>query len=139
MTNSPGNWHLPHSPKEADVNIEQLFPSKYLKAIDLETEEAMATLSNFVVEPVRDVQSGKDEDQPVVHFDEFEKGLILNRTNAESIAALHGRDTEAWAGKRITLFVQRGVHAFNQTWDVIRVRNAVPPAPKELEEEDVAF
>jgi hypothetical protein len=124
----------PSQPKETDVRVDQLFPSRYLKAADLNTEEVKATISRLVVEPIRDVQSGKDEDQPVVHFEEFEKGLILNRTNAESIAALHRSDTDAWVGKRITLYVQRGVHAFNQVWDVIRVRNSVPPAAQEKEE-----
>ena len=119
------------------MNIDKLFPSRYLKAPDLNSENVIGTVSRFAVETVRDVQSGKDEEQAVVHFEEIEKGLILNRTNAESIAALHGRETEVWLGKRITLFVQYGVQAFGQTWDVIRVRDSVPPVPKE--EEGVSF
>lgn len=113
------------------MNIDKLFPSKYLKAVDLNTEEVVATISRFAVEPVRDPNTGKDEDQPLIYTEEFNKPLILNFTNAGTIAALYGRETDAWPGRSLMLFVERDFLAFGKVQDVIRIRNSVPKAQDE--------
>ncbi len=33
-----------------------------------------------------------------------ERKLVLNKTNADLVAALHGTDADAWVGKRITIY-----------------------------------
>ena len=108
------------------MNINKLFPSKYLKESDLTGEEVNVTISRLTVEGVRNQQSGEDEDLPVLYFEGMEKGLILNRTNADTVAKLYGVETGNWPGNRLTLYVQYGFQAFNQTWDVIRIRDTIP-------------
>jgi hypothetical protein len=51
------------------------------------------------------VGQGQDaEDKPVVYFRETQKGLALNKTNANAIAQLYGPDTDRWTGKAVTLY-----------------------------------
>jgi len=80
------------------VNINDLFPSKYVKASDLKGRDVEVTIRTVEVEKI-------DEDErPVLYFQGMDKGLVLNRTNANSIAKLHGGEVSKWAGKTITLF-----------------------------------
>jgi len=83
------------------MNIDKAFPSKFLTAGDLEHEYEIVTIVNTKMEKV-----GQDgEKKPVVYFDEFEKGLVLNKTNKEAIKEVTGSaDTDVWRGKKITLY-----------------------------------
>jgi len=82
--------------------IDQLFPSKFLKTADLDGHEVTVTIERVAVEAAGKRQQSK----PVLYFVGKKKGLILNRTNADAIAAIVGSTkTEAWAGKTIRLFV----------------------------------
>lgn len=83
-------------------NIDQMFPSKYLKAGDCEEADLTLTIASVKFEELG--QGDKAETKPVVYFDEAEKGLVLNKTNATTIAELHGRTTEQWIGKRIAIY-----------------------------------
>jgi hypothetical protein len=49
-------------------------------------------------------EDGREKDKGIVHFRETDRGWVLNRTNATCLAAMFGRDTDSWKGKRVTLF-----------------------------------
>jgi hypothetical protein len=53
--------------------------------------------------------------------------LLLNKTNAKTIAQLYGNKPALWAGKLITLYPTQTEMA-GDTVDCIRVRNSVPNA-----------
>jgi len=81
--------------------MKKWFPSKWLAADDI-TENQIVT-----VKAVQDERVGTDqEEKGVIYFDAFEKGVILNRTNADALAAAFGEDviTEpfSFAGLRRT-------------------------------------
>lgn len=80
------------------MNINEAFPSKYLKASDLKGAKVRVTISRVESEEVGD---GK---KPVAYFNGKEKGLVLNKTNAMIIASEHGPETEGWAGAEIYLY-----------------------------------
>ncbi len=81
------------------ANIMDEFPSKYLKASDVEDEHPTATIRHITREEV-----GRTKDmRPIVYFDEFEKGVVLNKTNATNISKLYGSDTDNWIGKSVVL------------------------------------
>ena len=80
------------------MNINQAFPSKYVKASDLNDNDATLTIRKIVMETL-----GEDS-KPVVYFEKAEKGLMLNRTNAKIISDIHGFDTDRWIGQQITIF-----------------------------------
>jgi hypothetical protein len=79
---------------------EKLFPSKWLKCTDIPEAGLVATITSVDQEMVGD----EEESKPVVSFKETAKGLVLNVTNFDLIAAWHGGDTIGWIGKRVTLY-----------------------------------
>jgi len=81
------------------VNINNVFPSKYLSAEDIAGQEYTVTIRNVSMEQFDDGDS-----KAIVHFDELPKGLTLNKTNAKTISGLYGPETDAWGGQKVTLF-----------------------------------
>lgn len=80
------------------AKLNEMFPSNYLKAADIEDDTVVCIAS------VQQEQIGED-DKYVLYFEELEKGLVLNKTNAESISqVLNSDDTDDWPGQQITLF-----------------------------------
>src|SRR6185436_3542211 len=81
------------------------------------------------------------EKKPVLYFQKATKGLVLNRTNAMTIAGLYGDEADEWGGKRISIYPTR-IRAFGAMQDTIRVREEIPAVPKPLaqsaHEEEVA-
>lgn len=84
------------------MRISGAFPSKYLKASDLQGH-----IVNVQIERVEmsDVGTADEPDsKPVLYFVGKEKGLVLNKTNANTIAGMYGDDTDDWTEKWISLF-----------------------------------
>ena len=52
--------------------------------------------------------------------------MVLNKTNAKTIASLYGNHVEAWPGKRITIYVQKNVRAFGSVTDALRIKDYKP-------------
>lgn len=82
------------------MKVTELFPSHFIKSFDLDGDTHL-TIKGVQLE---EHGFGKKIKSACVYFHETEKCLGLNKTNATSIAKLHGNDTDAWPGKRITLF-----------------------------------
>ena len=108
------------------MNVNQMFPSKFLKATDLGTSEFEVTIHSVQVEDVGTEQA--PEQKPVVYFQEGQKGMPLNKTNAETIAYLYGPETDGWIGKKVTLFPMM-VEFKGQSVPAIRVRGPRSQAP----------
>ena len=82
------------------MNIEELYPSKYLKASDLKGHEATVEIENVAVETM-----GRDgERRPVASFVGKKKKLVLNKTNLRSIGTFLGPETASWPGNRIMIY-----------------------------------
>jgi hypothetical protein len=88
------------------MNINQTFPSKYLKADgDLPDEGNLILTMDHV--QMEDVGSASETElKPVLYFRDSDKGLVLNKTNASTISGLYGPETDEWSGKKIALFSQ---------------------------------
>lgn len=121
------------------MRIDTAFPSKFLKAADVD-EQADETTETWIVK-MADVQMeevGEDE-KPILHFQGLDKGLVLNKTNANTIMGLYGKDTDTWEGKPIGLFTTEVEYQGKQTLG-IRIRAKAPkvaraPMPAVSEEE----
>jgi len=83
------------------MNIDDAYPSKYLSAADLQGRESLCTIRDCRSE---DVSGGEDQDKPVLYFESKNKGLALNRTNANTIKAAFGPETDHWLGRRIVIY-----------------------------------
>jgi len=84
------------------MNINDAFPSKYLKASDLPEEGSQAfTIEKIVIEEI----GQNKEKKPVIFFDEDHRGLVCNKTNANTIAkVLQSQEFDDWIGKTISLY-----------------------------------
>jgi hypothetical protein len=131
-----------------------LFPKQYLCAADLRGRDVTLTISRLVQEDLRTDKG--DEAKWIIYFAEMEerhrrdskqmmKKLVLNVTNARSIAKLHGNETDDWIGKKITLFPTKTA-AFGEQVDCLRIRPTVPkgtkrrapePEPEQLAPDDI--
>jgi hypothetical protein len=106
------------------MKLNDIYPSTYLKAADLGDEPMVLTIDRV---EMAEMQDGTRK--PAAYFEEQEKGLILNRTNANTIAAIYGDDTDSWHGARVQLisvpveFNGRQVEAIR-----VRVRQTKPSA-----------
>ena len=80
------------------MKISEEFPSKYLKAADLQNREVRLTMANVEIEKL-----GEDN-KPILYFKGKEKGLVLNKTNANTISDDYGDDTEDWYDQPLILF-----------------------------------
>jgi hypothetical protein len=99
------------------MNVNSLFPSKYVAAGDLMGQDVAVVISGIKQEEV-----GEDEKRlPVLYFVGMKKGMVLNRTNAKRIAELYGAETDAWIGKTITLYPSETEYA-GDTVPCLRVR-----------------
>ena len=105
------------------MNINDAFPSKYIKASDLKDQPVTLTVTRVVKEPMVD---GKV--LPVVYFQGTAKGLVLNKTNGLSIARLYGPETASWAGKSIQLYPAMTEYQ-GQATSCVRVQAANTPPP----------
>lgn len=103
------------------------FPSKYLAARDLGDEGEVVTIEDVSIEAMKDQQTGQMQNKVILTFKEYDKGLILNKTNASTIATLLGDDTDDWEGQKITIFPTQTDMQGKQV-DCIRVRNRKPKA-----------
>lgn len=108
------------------MRYELMFPSDYLRAADLIERggEATVTIAEVFADDLHvRGKNGKTstERKYVIRFNKAKKKLVLNKTNAKSIASQHGKDTAEWVGKEITLYATT-CNAFGKTEDCIRVK-----------------
>ncbi len=81
------------------MNINSMFPSKYVAAGDLSGREVPVDIARISSESM-----SEGESRPVLYFAGMQKGMVLNRTNAKRIEAVHGSETNNWIGARIVLY-----------------------------------
>ena len=108
------------------MRISEAYPSKYLKAADLDGQDRAVSIRACIQEELG--QGAEMETKPVLYFDGGHKGLVLNKTNATAIVEDYGDDTEAWVGREIVLFIQK-VSFQGKLMPGIRVRTQATPQP----------
>lgn len=80
------------------MKMSEEFPSKYLKAADLQGRDIRLTMANVEREKIG------DDFKPVLYFKGKEKGVVLNKTNAGTISDAYGDESEDWFDQPIILF-----------------------------------
>lgn len=105
------------------MNINTLFPSKYIKADDLGGKCYTLTIREVTLEKLG--HGNEQETKPVLWFTNAAKGMILNRTNAMILASLYTPETDNWRGKQINLYSAR-IKAFGAWHDALRIKEQVP-------------
>lgn len=82
-------------------DINDAFPSRFVRATDLKGHRVVVILDRVEYE-VLDRQK-----KAILYFRGKEKGLVLNKTNANRLIQLLGTAiTEQWSGQRVTLYAE---------------------------------
>lgn len=103
------------------ANINEAFPSNYIKASDLKGRSVVVEIDRVEFEPV----GQNREMKPIIFFVGKDKGLVLNKTNANKIISITGStETEEWAGTSILIYPTETEFA-GDTVECVRIK----PAP----------
>ena len=107
---------------------DDVFPSKYLRAADLNGTPLTVTIASAPLETLKNPE-GKEQTKTVLYFHGTKKLLPLNVTNWDAVADATGEDdSENWAGHKIELYPTT-TEMRKKTVDCIRIR---PPGQPEL-------
>lgn len=112
----------------ARMNINDQFPSKYLKASDIKGKKVPLTVSHLTNEEIG------GEQKVILFFQGKAKGMVLNKTNSMTIAASYGPETDGWVGQQIILYSGK-VNYNNQLVDALKVEIA----SQAVQDEDIPF
>ena len=120
---------------ENKTHWKTLSDSPYLGAYSLQPgQEIQLTIAKAGTEQVTSADGSKETCR-VIHFKEKGvKPMIVNATNAKTIAKLAGSPyLEDWPGTKVQIYAEK-VRAFGDTVEALRIRNfrpkAVMPLPK---------
>ena len=110
------------------MRISSAFPSNYLKAADLQGRQVKVKIDRVEMEEIG------GEPKPILYFVGKEKGVVMNKTNANNIASAYGDDTDDWQDAEIILY-EAMVDFQGKSVPAIRIR--VPPrAPARARRDD---
>jgi hypothetical protein len=112
-------------------DINDFYPSNYLRAADLGGKEVDVTIDRVTSEEFE--QDGQKRAKPVVHFrNNGIKPMVTNKTNALLIATACGsQDYSTWSGKQVRLYADL-VNFRGKVSEAIRVKRTPAPIAEEL-------
>jgi RNA polymerase subunit RPABC4/transcription elongation factor Spt4 len=120
-----------------NMDAKTIFPSKYIKAEDLQGKSVTVQIAAIEIEEI-----GKQKDRrPVLYFRGKEKGMVLNKTNVNKICEILGTsETDEWFGGLIVIYPTEVEFSGAMTM-AIRVRapsanGATKPKPKPMRERE---
>ena len=111
------------------MKASDMFPSKYLKASDADTDLTL-TIARIVKEIMKN-RDNQDEEKYVLYFKDVEKGMVLNKTNKNTLVDLYGEETDDWIDKKIIL-ISVDVDAFGETQAALRISHKKPAVDRKL-------
>ena len=107
--------------------VKDMIPSTYLKKEDFD-EPTICTVAKVGKKNI-----AKDDETPdvkwLVKFDEFDKPMILNKSNIEALAdACDSQDTDDWLGKEVIVYVDPNVMFAGERKGGLRIRKNIAAA-----------
>lgn len=97
---------------------EEYAGGNYLAADDIGNQQLTLQVVGVDMEALAD-----NSQKLAVSFGDFDKVLLLNRTNAQTFAELFGDETDGWIGKHVTLYTTK-TQFQNRRVSAVRVRLA---------------
>lgn len=85
---------------EKRKRVAELAPSPHLEAADIGGEEVVVTIKTFDWHPVGEDRVIKG----ILYFQEFDRGMVINKTNRVTLQHLFGEFLDELVGKRMTLY-----------------------------------
>jgi hypothetical protein len=87
------------------TDFDDIYGSKYFSAADLHGEMIRHKIGKVEIGDLRE-KDGSTKRKFVVYFKGVDKPLVLNRTNAQKLAAALGKDPSAWVGIVCELYAE---------------------------------
>lgn len=112
--------------EETLMNIYSTDLFQYM-AGDMIGQSAIAlTIADVTMENMNSGKGGQ-QTKPCLRFKERSKLMVLNKTNAKTLAGILGPETENWKGARVTITAPV-VDAFGKSARSLRITDVQPPA-----------
>ena len=86
------------------MKISEMFPTRYATGEDLAGKPVSLTIASLRSEQMHPQPGAPAVSKWVLYFAHATKGVILSAPLARQIADALGDDTDAWPGKRITIY-----------------------------------
>ncbi len=112
------------------ATIDQLYPGEYLKASDFNDKPVTLTVKEVIRKKISD-GSGGEEFAVVAFFQETERKIVLNKTNAVCFRAMFGDDSDDWGDHRVTFHPVKDESGLSDSGQCIRVKGS-PELTKQL-------
>jgi hypothetical protein len=113
---------------ETKTHWKKAFSSDYIGSQDLEDyKDIILTVKEVRLEQLKGTK--EKDTKNVAYFVENVKPMILNATNCKSLRKLAGGSNyiNDWKNIRVQIYVERGVKAFGDITDALRIRSTPPP------------
>ncbi len=110
------------------MRVGDAFPSKFIKTSDLRGHAVEVIIDRYEIVDVS-MESEPEEFKPVLFFVDKKKGLVLNKTNASTIADTYGEEMDGWKLKTVELYPDKTTFKGDLV-DCLRVRvpgREIPP------------
>ena len=86
-------------------DFDNIYGSKYFSAPDLHGETPRRKIGKVEIADLRE-KDGSTKRKFIVYFKGVDKPLVLNRTNAQKLAAALGKDRTAWIDVVVELYAE---------------------------------
>lgn len=122
---------------ETKTHWKKLINPDYLGAYSLNPGQDLILTIDIVIREKVTGTGGKKQECTVLHFKEKVQPMILNRTNAKTIAKVYNTNyIEDWAGKQVQIYAEK-VDAFGEQVEALRIRPLVPQTQKPTLSQDM--
>ena len=109
------------------TDYRELMDKTYLGAWDVPLSGDLVLTIKSVSKETVVGEGGKEDECMVIKYEDAEKPMICNATNAKMIAKLTGSTyIEDWTGVRIALYAKKGIPVGKEIRDGLRVRDYLP-------------
>jgi len=105
------------------LNYDQLFPSRFIRAGEMKGRPVTLTIKDVYLDTIEQ-EDGTEKQQAVVSFTEIKREWALNKTNAQCLVALWGRDSGDWIGHKVTLYPERDDSGLSDSGLCLRVKGS---------------
>lgn len=115
-----------------------IFPSKYLRAAELNGHEPIVTIDRVTTETLG------DDSKPVLYFAGKDKGLVMNKTNWAAVVDITGEeDSDDWKGHKVKLYTAKvdfqGKRVSAIRIDEPKATRPVAPPVEHIDDDSVPF
>ena len=124
---------------EQHTHCKKLKNNNYIGAYILEPNKDMILTINNINKAEIVGEDGKKGEGTLVYFNEVDKPMILNSTNAKAISTIYETPyVEEWIGKQIQIYAMK-IKAFGEDLEALRIRKWKPCVCKECKKPIEAF